>query len=267
MNYSAIVVAVVVPVVLRHVMKAVPISEDPDDYPPYEELDQRWGNIYLAIGVAVIPAMALFGVISWYVLAWLAHMALPDPDSGIIVYRASDFMQMFPALFLGIMLVAPVGIFLEKILLKPQALKEFIYYQKRRAGGDDRKALGRMAVFVVPLSLLFSVFLADTYTVFREDRIVDSGFFALGETEYRYENITTIERQLTVEKNTRTGKIKDSYFSTRIRFGDDGDWYNVDTRGMLDSDPEKGGALLAFLEKKTGISHVRFPDIVLSTSD
>lgn len=267
MSYSAIVAAAVVPVILRHIMKTVPISENPDDYPPYEELDKRWGRTYTVIGLSMIPVMLAFGAISWYVLVQLARMALPGADAGTIVYRASDFMQMFPALFLGIMLVAPVAIYLEKIVLKPQVRKEFIYYQKRRAGGDDRKMLGRMALFVVPLSLLLSVFLADTYTVFREDRIVDSGFFTLGETGYRYEDITAIERQFTVEKNPKTGKIKHSYFSTRIRFADDSSWYNVDTRGMLDSDPEKSEALLAFLEKKTGIRHVRFPDLVFNDYD
>ena len=250
MNISSVAAAVLTPVIMGYLLKSFPVEENPDDFPAFAKLEERWGRVYWISNITALPAMVVGVYLTWLILVLLAKSTAADTTDALIVYQSSEFMQLLPAIFVGIFATAAVLLTVSKLLLSKEQLREFIYYQHMKSGGNSLKLLARMAMVIVPLSLLLSILLAGQYALFQQDKIVINRFTSLQEKHYKYSDIQSIEHSII--NSEATGEESDPSYRYTLNFSDGKNW-DTNSAETLDSTPEKDESLADFLQKKTNL--------------
>ncbi|MCK5616861.1 hypothetical protein KAR91_84145, partial [Candidatus Pacearchaeota archaeon] len=142
MNLGSIAAATLTPVIIGYLLKSFPIDLKPEDFPSKAELNKRWGKQYKIMSFASLPVMAFGVYLTWLILVFLTKMTAVDTSDAVLAYLPNDFMQLLPAVFLGIFFTAAVMLGSERLLANKERLREFIYYQQLKSGGNSRKLLG-----------------------------------------------------------------------------------------------------------------------------
>lgn len=235
---------VVVCVLLARVFPYRPPAEMADA-PPMAELARRYHFWYMINGVLSL-VFAVLGILLWFfVLEFLQARALAQlPPSRFVLHPTSAFFFL-PSGFLGLFtaMVVVDAILVRGLRERYHEYKHFEHLSNK----ISRRATNVIVFSILGLSTLASVLLLDTYTCFRDDRLVQNTFFGFGEEEHSYGQI----RELRENASFRAPSGADVRRLTfQIVFADG---YTFSSRSaLIDEDPKKLRLIWAFVSTRCG---------------
>lgn len=213
-----------------------------------------WLNFLFAPAL-VLTFLAL--TLGWATLLhYIAERHAQAFPAGVHLFKLSPNGLIFalPGPFLGILSVAPLLLFLARLLLGRERFVEYLYWEAGRLEAQGGCSLDGMILLLSGLCLLIgvlsaaSVFLAmNWYVCLTDEAIVINPFFGLQEEVRGYDTV----REIVVTTHRKADRDVIEGPDIGIRFADGTSWSTGHTF-RLPQDPEHVTALVSFLVRKTG---------------
>ncbi len=246
---GAMAAAVGVPITMRALARLFPARPAPRETAlTLDELRARYQGWELGLGFGALVGAIPFAFLFWLVLCALAaaHAKLLPPAE--LVWSAAPFLWSIPAMFLGLVVMFPVGGLLARRLLRDR-YDEYLAYQQLKSGMDAAK-VARILGTVVSLAAAVFVFLGLDWSV-RADReaLTLNTFLSIGDVRHPWADVRAIRTAPSFIAPNGNRVSRREYV---VRFADGRSW---STDGELsDASPAEKQRLAALVAERSGVA-------------
>lgn len=185
--------AVTVPIFMHLMRNIGSLKHSPDSAKTLEELTAEYSGWEKAASALLIVFVAAIGLILWKALNLLSTLQLSYVDKGVYFISQPPVIWALPSLFLAIFLsVIPLH-YLYRKLLGVKRYAEYTEYGNQKFGVNSLKLLIYMGYIIIPICLAFTILSLDHYARINKSSVAINRFFSIGETEYDFSQIQSIE--------------------------------------------------------------------------
>ena len=243
---GAVSAAIVVPMLFAFVRKIKSLRHVPDPSKDFNQLSEEYGKWEKLAPFLLIIFGAVIGLALWKSFVLLAELQLSRlGDSEFLVYDPSVALTL-PALFLAIFLSAVPIHLLYLRLLGAKRYAEYTEYGNQKSGINSWRLLRYMAYVIIPVCVLFTFLVLDSYLIVTKSRIGVNSFFGVGETEYTFDEVEFLS-QVKSYKAPNGNIIYQPYFVIGFK---DGAEFNFH-RTIHDADIKTQEELVYFLSARS----------------
>lgn len=190
---GAISAAIAVPIIMGLMRNVDGLKHSPNSEKSLEELTQKYGGWEKAASFLLIVFAAVIGFTLWKGLSILSALQMSYVNKSIYLIPQPSVTWALPALFLAIFLSAVPLHYLYLSLLGRQRYAEYTEYGNQKYGVNSWKLLRYMGYVVIPICLVFTFLSLDSYARVTNSSFIVNRFFSIGEAEYMFGEIKTIE--------------------------------------------------------------------------
>jgi len=246
---GAVAAAVGVPITMRALARLFPASPAPRETAlTLDELRSRYKSWEVGLGFGALLGAVPFAFLFWLALRALAaaHAALLPPAE--LVWVTAPYFWSIPAMFLGLVVMFPVGGILARRLLADRHT-EYVAYQQLKYRMNAEK-VARILGTVVSLAAAVFVLLGLDWSV-RADRegLTLNRFLSIGEERHAWADVRAIRTAPALVAPNGNRVARREYV---VRFSDGRSW---STNGDLsDASPAEKRRLAALIAESSGVA-------------
>lgn len=215
---GAISAGIAVPIfigLIGKVKSLQPIKKTEKDFDQLAKEYSKWEMFALVPFFIFTPSI---GFLIWYFLDLLSTNIISTLGESVYVFPPITAVWALPAIFMSTFLATIPMHYLYLGLLGKQRYSEYSEYGNLKHSMDSWKVLRYMAFVCVPVCIAFSSLALDSYLRVTEDTFVANDLLSLGEREYNFDEIQSIE--LTKSFKAPNGNIVHrSYYAIEFKDG------------------------------------------------
>ncbi|WP_211829253.1 hypothetical protein [Kistimonas asteriae] len=183
-----------VPIIMGLLAKVKKLQPKKTTEKSLEQLENEYSkyNTHIPLILFFIFSFAI-GFLIWYVLDGLYTYRISQlADNNVYLFPLPRIAWALPAIFMSIILAAIPLHYLYLGLLGKERYAEYTEYTNLKHGIDGWKMLKYMSLAILPVCLVFSLLLLDSYIRVTKNTFVANTVFSLGEKEFGFEDIKSI---------------------------------------------------------------------------